>query len=65
MNLKKDYLLESLGPQDLVHKDKKHRCTRFQLTGTGTRPISFWVDEAGALRQLVIDDRQFLVLEDK
>lgn len=65
MNLKKDFVAECLGAESLRFGDKEISCTKYRLTGTGIREAMFWVSEDDLLRQVVLDERKVIRLQEK
>jgi len=52
------------------HEDKQQSdqegmtCAKFRLTGSGIHPAFFWVSDDGVLRQVLIDGRKLMRLQD-
>lgn len=65
LNLKKEFLAESLGPEALRVEDAEVRCTKFRLDGKGIRTAYYWVDDDDMLQQVLIDGRKRLLLKEK
>ena len=59
LNLKKDFLLESLGEDTIARGDQEIRCTKFQLTSRQIRPMLFWVKD-GVLERMLFDNRKLI-----
>jgi hypothetical protein len=65
LNLKKDFMVECMGPDIVQAGVEGVTCTKFRLTGGGIRPAHYWVDDDGVLRQVLIDDRKMIRLRDE
>lgn len=63
-NLKKDFVVECMGKESLQCGQKSRSCTKFCLTGVGIRPSIYWVSDDDALRQILIDERKLMRLQD-
>jgi len=65
LNLKKNFMVECMGP-DIVQVGKEGvTCTKFRLSGNGIHPAFYWVDDDGVLRQVLIDERKLIRLRDE
>lgn len=62
LNLKKDFLVECLGPDIVQSGPEGITCTKFRLSGGGNRPAFYWVSDDGVLRQVLIDERGLMRL---
>lgn len=60
--LKKDYLIESLGEEEIGRGDQRYACTRFRVTSPQISPLVLWVDSDGQLQRMLIDHRKLLDL---
>ncbi|MDY0167623.1 MAG: hypothetical protein RBS80_13835 [Thermoguttaceae bacterium] len=65
LNLKKDFVVECMGPDIVQSGSEKITCTKFRLTGSGIRPTFYWVSNDGVLRQVLIDERKLIRLRDE
>jgi hypothetical protein len=62
LHLKKDFLLESLGDEEITSNGQKLSCTKFRLTSRQIRPAYFWVTADGRLQRILLDDRKIIDL---
>lgn len=65
LNLKKDFVVECVGEETLQLGDKNISCTKFRLTGSGANPALYWVSDDDLLRQVVLDERKVIRLEEE
>jgi hypothetical protein len=63
LNLKKNYLLTVLQPETINCGGLQVKCSKFQLTGGGIRPVFYWVTEDGTLQRMLMDDRKVMELK--
>jgi hypothetical protein len=64
LHLKKDFLVECMGPDIVQSGAEGVTCMKFRLTGNGIHPAFYWVDDGSVLRQVLIDDRKMIRLRD-
>ena len=64
LNLKKEFVVECLGWDTVQSGQEEVTCTKFRLTGGGNHPAYCWVDDDGVLRQVLIDERKLMRLQD-
>lgn len=63
-HLKENYLVECLGRDTVPAGKERITCTKFQLGHGGIHPAYYWVDDDGVLRQVLIDERKLIRLQD-
>jgi len=64
LHLKKEFMVECMGPDIVQSGAEGMTCTKFRLTGGGIRPAYYWVEDDGVLRQVLIDDRKMIRLRE-
>lgn len=62
LNQKRNYRIESLGPDSIQSGDDEIMCTKFRLDGGGSHPAFYWVNTMGLLQQMLIDERKWIEL---
>ena len=64
LNQKTDFRVQSLGTETIEQGKAEISCTKFRLEGAGNFPAHYWVDDAGVLRQILIDERKVIQLQE-
>ena len=64
LNLKKDFLVQCMGRDTVQSGQEGITCMKFRLTGGGNHPAFYWVSDDGVLRQVLIDERKLMRLQD-
>jgi len=62
--VKKDFQVECLGRDTVQSGEEGIICTKFRLTGGGIHPLLYWVSDDDVLRQVLIDERKLIRLQD-
>ena len=62
LHLKKQFLIECLGEEEITRGDRKLLCTKYRLTSNQTMPMDAWIDSDNILQRLLIDERKVMDL---
>jgi len=62
LHLKKDFVIECLGEEQITRGTQKWRCTKYRLTSSQIMPMDAWIDSDNILQRLLIDERKVLDL---
>jgi hypothetical protein len=62
LGLKKDFMIECLGEEEIARGDQKVLCTKYRLTSNQVMPMDAWIDSDDILQRILMDERKMIDL---